>query len=203
YVPEGLAVDRLHEGGDVQPLVPVMTQRDRPLTFGRPHPPDDRLQPNAVLVGGPDLDRRVGVLGSRLSDGLLQLFLNASRSSGVAAAGWRGRGFCTHPSIALMGSPTRWGKASARARCGPTPRALFRAPPAAWGKDCGEPDFARHPGRHFAAGPQAAIGRRRLEPRAPTLEKRRPEHARHAALAAAPRAPAPRAARPAAREARA
>src|SRR4051812_49927304 len=93
--PEHLAGDRLHEGGDVQPLGAVVTERDRPLTFGRPHPPDDRLQPDAVLVGGPDLDRRVRVLGSRLSDGLLELFLNASRSSGVAEAGWRGRGFCT------------------------------------------------------------------------------------------------------------
>src|SRR3954452_6248151 len=41
--PEGLARGRLHEGGDGQPLVAVMTQRDRPLAFGRPHPPDDRL----------------------------------------------------------------------------------------------------------------------------------------------------------------
>src|SRR4051795_13771168 len=71
--PEGLARGRPHEGGDVQPLVPVMTQRDRPLTLGRPHPPDDRLQPDAVLVGGPDLDQLVRVLSSRLSDGLLQL----------------------------------------------------------------------------------------------------------------------------------
>src|SRR3954469_2106140 len=92
--PEGLARDRLHEGGDVQPLVAVVTQCDRPLTFGRPHPAQDRLQPNAVLIRGPDFDRRVRGLGSRRSDGRLQLFLNASRSSGVAEAGWRGRGFC-------------------------------------------------------------------------------------------------------------
>ena len=72
--PEGLARDRLDEGGDVQPLVPVMAEGDRPLTFGRPHPPDDWLQPNAVLVRGPDLDRLVRVLGSHLGDGLLQLF---------------------------------------------------------------------------------------------------------------------------------
>src|SRR3954451_7103835 len=111
--PEGLARDRLHEGGHVQPLVAVVTERDRPLTFGRPHPPDDRLQPDTVLVGGPDFDRRVRVLGSRLSDGLLQLFLNASRSSGVAEAGWRGRGFCTDPLIALSASQPRWGKTAA------------------------------------------------------------------------------------------
>jgi len=86
-IPEGLAGDRLHEGGDVQPRVPVMAERDRPLTFGRPYPADDRLQPEAVLIRGPDLDRLVRVLSSRLSDGLLQLFLNASCSSGVAEAG--------------------------------------------------------------------------------------------------------------------
>src|SRR3954466_15014552 len=71
-----------------------MTERGRPLTFGRPHPAQDRLQPEAVLVGSPDLNRLVRVLSSRLSDGLLQLFLNASRSSGVAEPGWRGGGLC-------------------------------------------------------------------------------------------------------------
>src|SRR3954453_10480159 len=90
-----------------------MAQCDRSLAFGRPHPSDDRLQPDAVLVRGPDFDRRVRVLGSRLSDGLLQLFLNASRSSGVAEAGWRGRGFCTAQLIALSASQPRWGKTAA------------------------------------------------------------------------------------------
>src|SRR3954447_13475957 len=103
----------LDEGGDVQPLVPGVTQCDRPLTFGRPDPAQDRLQANAVLVRGPDLDRRVRVLDPRLGDGLLQLFLNASRSSGVAEAGWRGRGFCTDQSIALRASQPRWGKTAA------------------------------------------------------------------------------------------
>ncbi len=113
HVPERLAGDRLHEGGDVEPLVPVMTKRDGALAFGRPHPAQDRLQADAVLVCGPDLDRRVRVLGSRLSDGLLQLFLNASRSSGVAEAGWRGRGFCTDQPIAFSASQPRWGKTAA------------------------------------------------------------------------------------------
>src|SRR3954447_22448243 len=49
--PEHLARGRLDEGRDIQPLVAVVTERDGPLTFGRPHPPDDRLQPDAVLVG--------------------------------------------------------------------------------------------------------------------------------------------------------
>src|SRR5829696_1848308 len=112
-VSQGLAGDRLDEGRDVQPLITVVAERDRPLAFGRPHPAQDRLQANAVLVGGPDLDRRVRVLGPRLGDGLLQLFLNAARSSGVAEAGWRGRGFCTDQSIALSASQPRWGKTSA------------------------------------------------------------------------------------------
>src|SRR3954447_17233108 len=85
--PEHLAGDRLHEGGDVQPLGAVVTQRDRPLAFGRPHPPDDRLQPNAVLIRGPDLNRLVRVLGRFLGNDRGQLFLNVSHSSGVAAAG--------------------------------------------------------------------------------------------------------------------
>ena len=107
HIPEHLARGRLHEGGDVQPLVAVMTQRDRPLTLGCPHPPDDRLQPNAVLIGGPDFDRLVRVLGRFLRDHRGQLFLNVSHSSGVAAAGWRGRGFCTDPLIAFSASQPR------------------------------------------------------------------------------------------------
>src|SRR3954471_8043179 len=112
-VPDHLAGDRLHEGGHVQPLITVVTERDGPLAFGRPDPAQDRLQPDAVLIRGPDLDCRVRVLGPLLGDGLLELFLNASRSSGVAAAGWRGRGFCTDQPIAFSASQPRWGKTSA------------------------------------------------------------------------------------------
>src|SRR4051812_13205052 len=90
-----------------------MAKRDRPLAFGRPDPAQDRLQANAVLVGRPDLDRLARVLRPLLGDGLLQLFLNASRSSGVAEAGWRGRGFCTDQLIAFRASQPRWGKTAA------------------------------------------------------------------------------------------
>ena len=90
-----------------------MAKRDGPLAFGRPDPAQDRLQPDAVLVGRPDFDRRVRVLRPLLGDGLLQLFLNASRSSGVAEAGWRGRGFCTDQPIAFRASQPRWGKTAA------------------------------------------------------------------------------------------
>src|SRR3954468_13601900 len=90
-----------------KPLVAVVTEGDRPLTLGGPHPPDDRLQANAGLIRGPDLDRRVRVLCRFLGNDRGQLFLNASRSSGVAEAGWRGRGFCTDQSIALSASQPR------------------------------------------------------------------------------------------------
>src|SRR5215204_4084965 len=102
-----------------------MTKRDGPLTLGRPHPAQDRLQPDAVLVRGPDFDRRVRVLCRFLGDGLLQLFLNASRSSGVAEAGWRGRGFCTDQPIALSASQPRWGKTSASPSSPAIQRATF------------------------------------------------------------------------------
>src|SRR5215217_7678413 len=103
-----------------------MTKRDGPLTLGRPDPAQDRLQPNAVLVRGPDFDRLVRVLRTLLGDGLLQLFLNASRSSGVAEAGWRGRGFCTDQPIALSASQPRWGKTSASPSSPAIQAATFR-----------------------------------------------------------------------------
>src|SRR4051794_28774015 len=90
-----------------------MAKRDGPLAFGRPPPAQDRLQPEAVLVRGPDLDRRVRVSLGLLGDGLLQLFLNAARSSGVAEPGWRGRGFCTDQLIAFRASQPRWGNPAA------------------------------------------------------------------------------------------
>src|SRR5689334_20341448 len=46
----------LHEGSHVQPLIAVVTKRDGPLPLGRPDPAQDRLQPDAVLVGRPDFD---------------------------------------------------------------------------------------------------------------------------------------------------
>src|SRR3954454_10567407 len=104
---------RLDEGGDVQPLVAVVAEGDGPLTLGGPHASDDRLQPDTALVGRPDLDRLARVLRPLLGDGLLQLFLNASRSSGVAEAGWRGGAFCPAQPIAFRASQPRWGKPSA------------------------------------------------------------------------------------------
>jgi len=54
--------------------------------------------------------------------------------------------------------------------------------PAALRQDGSQPEFARHPDRHLAAGPQTAIGRRRLEPRAQPRQKLRAQHARRASV---------------------
>jgi hypothetical protein len=86
-IPDGLARGRLGEGGDVEPLVAMVAERDRALALGRPDPAQDRLQAEAVLVGREDLDREIGPAGGLLGDGLGKLFLNASCSSGVAACG--------------------------------------------------------------------------------------------------------------------
>ena len=51
-----------------------MTQRDGALAFGGLDSAQDRPQPDAMLIRGPDLDRFVRVLGSFLGDGLLQPF---------------------------------------------------------------------------------------------------------------------------------
>src|SRR3954471_15037502 len=96
-----------------KPLVAVVTERDGALAFGGPDAAQDRPQPDAVLIRGPDLDRFVRVLRSFLGDGLLQPFLNAVRSSGVAEAGWRGRAFCPTQPIAFRASQPRWGKTAA------------------------------------------------------------------------------------------
>jgi hypothetical protein len=91
-IPDDLAAGRLHEGGDVQPLVAVMAEGDRPLTNGRPDPAADRLQAKAVLVLCPDLDRPIGMRRLGRSDSGIEPPLKAACCSGVAARGCRGRG---------------------------------------------------------------------------------------------------------------
>jgi len=73
----------------------------------------------------------------------------------------------------------------ARARLLHRPIDRLQRLPAALGQNRSKPEFARHPGRHFAAGPQAAVGRRCLEPRAQPRQKLRAQHARHASIAPA------------------
>ena len=100
----------------MEPLVAVVAERDRPRAHRRPNPAPDRLQTQTVLVFGPDLDRPVRMRGRRLRDRFVQLFLSASRSSDVAARGWRGRGVWTDHSSRFSASQPRWGHLVARIR---------------------------------------------------------------------------------------
>src|SRR5918993_2197850 len=86
-----------------------MTQRDGALAFGGLDSAQDRPQPDAMLIRGPDLDRLVRVLGRFLRDHRGQLLSKAALSAGVAEAGWRGRGFCTDQPIAFSASQPRCG----------------------------------------------------------------------------------------------
>lgn len=91
-VPMALAGGRRHEGGDVEPLVAVMAEGGRPLPAWSPDPADDRLQPDAVLVRAEEGDGSSGVARLFLGEGVGEFFLNATCSSGPAAAGFLGRG---------------------------------------------------------------------------------------------------------------
>jgi hypothetical protein len=108
-VPGSLAAGRLDEGGDVQPFVAVVAERDRPLAGRRPDAAADRLQSEPVLVDGPDLDRQVGMRTACFDDGVFEFFLNASCSSGVAAFGWHGRAVWIDQPIFFSASQPRCG----------------------------------------------------------------------------------------------
>ena len=131
-VPEALAGGGRDEGGDVEPLEAVVAEGDRALAARRPDPAQDRLQPDAVLVGGEDLDHRAGMALRLLGDGLGELFLNAACSSGVAARACRGRGLWIVQPIA---------RSASQPRCSAT-----RAP-----------ELGRHEGRHLLRGPDPAV----------------------------------------------
>ena len=86
-IPDRLAREGLGEGRDVKPLVAVVAERDRALALGRPDAAQDRLQAEAVLVGRKHLDREVGTARGLFGNDVVEFFLNADSSSGVAAFG--------------------------------------------------------------------------------------------------------------------
>ena len=71
----------------------------------------------------------------------------------------------------------------ARARLLHRPVDRLQGLPAALGQDRGAPEFAGHPGRHFGAGPQATVGRRRRKPLGQPRQKLRAQHARLPSIA--------------------
>ena len=81
-----------HEAVEVEPLVLVAGDRDRAPAAPGPHPADQRLQAEPVLVERPDLDRpaRRGRRAHRVPE----FFLKAAQAVSSAAFSWRGRGRC-------------------------------------------------------------------------------------------------------------
>ena len=132
---------RAHEGGDVQPLEAVVPQRDRPLSPGRPHRAEHRLQAEAVLVGAEHLDGDAGGGRPPLRRRRPPAFFEtAAASSAVADFGFLGRG-----------------------RCNDQPSA-FSASQRALRQDALQPEVGRHDVGHLAARPQPTVGRRLGQP---------------------------------------
>lgn len=116
-IPDGLAARRCNEGGDVEPFVAVMTERDRPLAGRRPDPALDRLQAEPMLVRSPDLDWLVRMLRGFFGHRVGEFFLNAASSSGVADFGFFGRGLWIDQSIARRASQPRCGASFSSPSC--------------------------------------------------------------------------------------
>src|SRR3954463_15166347 len=136
YVPEHLAGDRLHEGGHVEPLIAVVTERDGPRPPWAPRP------------GARSASARCGARRSPR----LRL---ACPGAGPAPQRRPAPAFFERLPLLRRGGGRM---AGAGLLHGPADR-LERLP-TALGQDRSEPEFARHPGRHLRAGPQATIGRR-------------------------------------------
>ena len=62
-----------------EPLEAVATSGEGPPPLGRPHPTGQRLQAEAVLVEGPDLDVPLGVRRARLIHGVAEFFIRRLR----------------------------------------------------------------------------------------------------------------------------
>ncbi len=60
-IPLGLAGGWLHKTVDVEPLEALLDGHSRARATADPDPAQDRLQPNAVLIGGPQFDRGLRV----------------------------------------------------------------------------------------------------------------------------------------------
>ena len=106
-IPDGLAAGRLHEGGDVKPLIAMMAERDWPIADGSPDATADWLQAEPVLVRRPYLDRLVRVLVDFFGEDFGELFLKAAASSAFADLGFFGRGCCRDQSSFLSASQPR------------------------------------------------------------------------------------------------
>jgi hypothetical protein len=140
--------------------------RDWTLADWRPHAPRDRLQADAMLVCGEDLDIFAGVLCRLFGDDIREFFLNAAASSGEADFGFFGRGFWIDQPIACNASQPRCGATDVRPSSPAIQFATLRldhSPPSGGGSRSRSRSFARSPGFRIVAD---APLRRRKSPRA-------------------------------------
>ena len=87
----------MDEADEIAPLIAVLHRRDRTFSVEAPDLLEDGLQPDAMLVRGPELDLRSGEGGRDGLDKRPQFFLN-SACCAASAWTWRGRGFRHLPS---------------------------------------------------------------------------------------------------------
>src|SRR6202030_2818898 len=165
-IPEGFACRRGYEARDVEPVEPVMTMRDRTLADGRPHAARNRLQANAMLVRGEDLDRLAGMVRCLFGNCIRELFLNAAASSGVADFGFFGRGFWIDQPIDFSASQPRCGAIDLRPSSPAIQSATLRLdhkPPSGGGSSRRRRNLSSRPAFRIVAD---APLRRRKSPRA-------------------------------------
>ena len=90
-VKDGAARGGMDEAHQVAPVIAMLHRRERAVAIEAPHFVQDRLQPNAVLVNGPEFNGGLREGRSDRLDERAELFLNSACCSGSA---WtcRGRG---------------------------------------------------------------------------------------------------------------
>ena len=81
---QGPARGGMHKAHQIAPLVAVLHWRERTLPLRCPNATQDGFEPNAMFVGSPQLDLRLGKRRRHLLDQRPQLFLNASCAAGSA-----------------------------------------------------------------------------------------------------------------------
>ena len=78
--PHHLSGCRTHEAIEVEPLEAVVAIGNRTAAAWRPDFPDNRLQPKAMLIKGPDFNRYRGFRPGKFGNSGLKFFLKASCS---------------------------------------------------------------------------------------------------------------------------
>ena len=78
----------MDEADEVAPVVAMLHGREGTLSLGRPDPPQDWFEPNAMFVGRPQLDLSLGEGRRHFLDQRPQLFLKRSCAAGSAWT-WR------------------------------------------------------------------------------------------------------------------